>query len=87
MSRMKTALLFALVFALPAPLAASGTEKPKSHPGAMVCREVQETGSRLSSSRVCMTKEQWEESRRQAQADVAYGQSRLLSACPPNTRC
>jgi len=84
---MRIALLFALVFALPAPAAASGPEKPKSPTGAMVCRDLQVTGSRLATNRVCMTKEQWEESRRQTQADVAYGQNRLLNPCPPNTRC
>jgi hypothetical protein len=84
---MRTALLFALVFALPAPLTAAGPEKPKAHTGAMICRDLQETGSRLATNRVCMTKEQWEENRRQAQADVMYGQNRLINPCPPNTRC
>jgi hypothetical protein len=87
MSRMKTALLFALVFALPAPLAANGVEKPGPRTGTMVCRDVEQTGSRLSTRRVCMTKEQWEDSRRQTQAEVQQGQERLMSACPPNTRC
>jgi hypothetical protein len=87
MSRMKTALLSALILAFPAPVAAAGVEKPKTHTGAMVCRDLQETGSRLSTRRVCMTKEQWEDSRRQTQVDVAYGQSRLMSACPPHTNC
>jgi hypothetical protein len=84
---MKSALLFALAFALPSPAAATGVNKPGRPGGAMVCRDIQATGSRLTTFRVCMTRDQWEEQRRQTQADVAYGQSRLLNPCPPNTRC
>jgi hypothetical protein len=84
---MKTALLFALIFALPAPLTAAGPARPGTPASVMICRDIQSTGSRLATSRVCRTREQWEDARRQAQADVANGQNRLMSNCPPNTRC
>ena len=86
---MRSALLFALIIALPNPAAATGIKPARAdQPGsAMLCRDLETTGSRLATSRVCMTKDQWDEQRRQTQADVAYGQSRLLNPCPPNTRC
>jgi hypothetical protein len=84
---MRPTLLFALIFALPATTAAAAAERPIRPGSAMVCRDIETTGSRLATSRVCMTKDQWDEQRRQTQADVAYGQSRLINPCPPNTRC
>ena len=84
---MRSALLFALIFALPAPAAAFAPDKPNRPGSAMVCRDIQATGSRLATSRICKTKEQWEEERRQVQADIAYGQTRVVTPCPPNTRC
>lgn len=33
-------------------------------PNEMICRSVEDTGSRLSRSRVCMTRQQWVDSRR-----------------------
>ena len=41
----------------------------------MVCHVVEETGSRLGGSRVCMTREQWEESRTQARQEVERTQN------------
>jgi len=38
-------------------------------PNRIICEKVEETGSRISAKRVCMTAQQWEEKRR---ADRAY---------------
>lgn len=84
---MKPTLLFALVIALPAPLAASSPARPGAARSDMVCRDVSPTGSRLAPHRACMTREQWAEQRRQRQADIAQGQGMLMSDCPPNTAC
>ena len=84
---MRTALLCTLVLALPAPLTAAGPARPQTPRSAMICRVITATGSRLDSTRICKTKEQWEEARRQAQVDTALGQTRAMTGCPPNTRC
>jgi hypothetical protein len=53
-----------------------GTGKQdKKHEG-LVCRDLDETGSRLSSKRICMTKEQWEQSRRDARQAIDQAQTR-----------
>jgi len=43
----------------------SNTAKKAEDPDQQVCRQVRETGSRLKVHRVCMTKAQWDEQRRQ----------------------
>ena len=73
-----------LIVAAPAPTLAAA--KPKDSKG-MIRRDLDETGSRLRSNRVCMTKEQWEAARRDAQDLTDAGQRRLMTACPPKTVC
>ena len=46
-----------------APTAGQTTENGPD-PNQMVCRTVEDTGSRLGRSRVCMTRQQWVDSRR-----------------------
>ena len=85
---MKVHLLIGLLVIPPgAAVAVNAKDKPKQATGTMVCRDIDETGSRLRSNRVCMTKEQGEETRRQTQADVMQGQNRLIQPCPPKTNC
>lgn len=49
--------------AAPAP----ADHKPsKNKKEGLICRTVDEIGSRLSNTRICMTREQWEASRREA---------------------
>ncbi|HEX4737854.1 MAG TPA: hypothetical protein VH331_09855 [Allosphingosinicella sp.] len=73
---MKTAALLCLVLIPGIALAAgnAGGKQDKKHDG-LICRDVAETGSRLSSERVCMTKEQWEESRREARQTIERAQT------------
>ena len=52
------ALLMASVPALAAPPASAGAKA--KDPKRKICETVEETGSRLSSKRICMTAEQWE---------------------------
>ena len=63
--------------------AASNTDKGSK----MICREVDETGSRLGGKRVCMTRDQWEEQKRAARSDVERAQSQSGAACSGATRC
>lgn len=49
-------------------------------PNQMICRNIRETGSMLSRSRVCKTRAQWEEDRRQARQNIDRAQTnRTLS--------
>jgi hypothetical protein len=74
---MKKAALLGLLLIPGVALAAGNvSDKPdKKHDG-LICRDVAETGSRLSSQRVCMTKDQWEASRRDARQAVDQAQTR-----------
>ena len=83
----KIASFAALLIVAFAPAPALAAAKPKADSKGMICRDLDETGSRLRSNRVCMTKEQWETSRRDAQDMTDEGQRRLMTACPPKTVC
>jgi nicotinamide mononucleotide (NMN) deamidase PncC len=54
--------------------ATAGNKQDKKHDG-LVCRDIAETGSRLASKRVCMTKEQWDENRRDARQSIERAQT------------
>jgi len=51
--------------------------KPKD-PNRIICEKVQDTGSRVATSKVCMTAQQWEEKRRADRAYVEESQQRSL---------
>jgi hypothetical protein len=78
-------LLLAPAIALPS--AARASEKPdKAHDG-LICREVSETGSRLGSKRICLTREQWDADRREARANVERAQTMQTNPCGAATKC
>lgn len=81
---MKKAALLWLVLVPGVALAAgkSGDKQDKKHDG-LICREIATTGSRLESQRICMTKEQWEQARRDARESVSGAQARQ-AAIPNN---
>jgi hypothetical protein len=51
------------------------TAQPKKKGDGLICHIVEETGSRLGGSRVCMTREQWEENRTEARQSVERTQN------------
>jgi hypothetical protein len=67
-SMTKALLAIALLIATGAQAAEPNKQDTKQN--RLVCREIGETGSRLDTKRVCMTKEQWEQSRRDAREAV-----------------
>ncbi|MEA3004083.1 MAG: hypothetical protein QOH81_2871 [Sphingomonadales bacterium] len=71
---MKKALLLALVL-IPSVALAAGEKQDKKRDG-LICREMGETGSRLGTKRVCMSREQWEQNRRDAREATEQAQSR-----------
>ena len=43
---------------------------PANDPHKLICRRLEQTGSRLGSTKVCMTKVEWAEKTRQDQEDL-----------------
>jgi hypothetical protein len=78
---MRLALLLGLVLIPAAVLAANaGDRQDKKHDG-LICREVEETGSRLGGRRVCMSREAWEASHRAARETISEAQMRQTNPC------
>ena len=72
---MKKAVLLGLALIPCVALAANGDKQDKKRDG-MICRDLDETGSRLSTKRVCMSREDWEASRREARQNIEQAQTR-----------
>ena len=75
--------LFALAVAsgAAAPAAAAG-DSPRhapKNPNDMICRDVGVTGSRLDVKRICMTRQQWDEQRRDARDAVDRAQTQQVN--------
>lgn len=51
------------------------TTRKAADPNEVVCEKQQETGSRLGSERVCMTRSQWAEQRRLDRQDIERAQT------------
>ena len=73
---MKKAVFLGLALIPAVALAANAGDKQDKKRDGLICRESLETGSRLSSKRVCMTREQWEASRRDAREAIEQAQIR-----------
>jgi hypothetical protein len=58
------------VFAQAAPQSGQKASKNAHDPNEVVCEKQEETGSRLSSHKICMTRAQWAEQRRLNRMDV-----------------
>jgi hypothetical protein len=84
---MKMALFLGLALIPIAALAGNAGSKPdKKHDG-LICREVDETGSRLGGKRICMSRDAWEASRREARETVSQAQMQQINPCAPPTKC
>jgi hypothetical protein len=84
---MRIALLLGLVLIPAAGLAATaGDKQDKKHDG-LICREVGETGSRLGGKRICMSRDAWEASRREARDAISQAQMQQINPCAPPTKC
>jgi hypothetical protein len=73
---MKKALLLAFALIPSVALAGSVGDKQDKKRTGPICREVGETGSRLGTKRICMSREQWEAQRRDAREAVDAAQMR-----------
>jgi hypothetical protein len=81
--------LFAFLALVPSMLLAAGNppQKQDKKGDGLICRDVDETGSRLSSKRICMTRDQWEASRRAAREAVSQAQMQQINPCGAATKC
>jgi hypothetical protein len=71
---MKKAVFVGLALIPAIALATTGDKQDKKRDG-LICRESVETGSRLSTKRVCMSREEWEASRREARQVIERAQT------------
>lgn len=53
----------------------NGAGATGADPNHMICRSVAETGARLSRTRICMTRAQWDEQRRQTRQNIDRAQT------------
>lgn len=59
----------------PSSNSADGAGAAAQDPNQMICRTVRETGSMLGRSRVCQTRAQWEDQRRQTRQNIDRAQT------------
>lgn len=78
-------LLTPLVFAASAGLAQPATPTVPAHPSAdpydpnqVICRVVHDTGSRLNRTRICATRQQWDEQHRVDRQSVEHTQTNRI---------
>lgn len=67
-----------------APSDQAAAEKVDQDSTKKICRSMGETGSRLKVTKVCMTKAEWDEQRRQQRMAVEHGQT---AACVRGAGC
>ena len=60
--------------------------KPISDPDKVVCKRLNQTGSRLASTKVCMTRAQWADRQRQDQKEIEKMQANM-GRCPTGQAC
>jgi predicted Fe-S protein YdhL (DUF1289 family) len=73
---MKKLIICTLLLA-PAPAMAAGKTSIKS-PTDTICRTINETGSRLGSKRICLTRAEWAEQKRTQRQDLERAQRNPL---------
>jgi hypothetical protein len=86
---MRKTILAAIALATLAPIGAYAGEEQQQSPAQkpqapLICRTVEETGSRLKARKVCMTGEQWADQRRQDRMMIERSQ---MNACTPGANC
>lgn len=70
-----TLTLAILLGAVPALAQAAETKSDKTQdPNRKICEKIEVTGSRLGSSRVCQTQQQWQDQRRSQREDAERAQ-------------
>jgi len=77
---MSRLFLFTIAVAAGATAAAGqGSHRTPKNPNDLICREVEVSGSRLDQRRICMTRLQWDEQRRDAREAVERAQTQQMN--------
>ena len=78
---MRKILLFSALFASVAAQAQAPSRSAARtyDPNQTICRTITELGSRIARARVCMTRQQWEQYRRETQQAVEQTQMRRMA--------
>jgi hypothetical protein len=69
-----SALLASTAVAAQTPSSSGSQDREAADPDRRVCQAVNETGSRLGRGRVCLTRSQWEQQRRETRQGVERAQ-------------
>jgi hypothetical protein len=85
MRKFLLASVFTIVSLAPVPAFADASQSNKKDPNEIVCERQEETGSRLSSTRVCKTRAQWAEDRRVTRQEIEQVQTQR--GCHDSNRC
>ena len=75
----KMVLSAALLLTGTAAIAADGREPESGKKNGMICRAQGETGSRLGGKKVCMTREQWEDMKRETRQNIDRAQTQQVN--------
>ena len=77
---MKAIFLFAAAALVAPSVAVAGTSGDEDgQKDKMICKAQKETGSRLGGKKICMTRAQWDEHRRNTQADIERSQTQQVN--------
>jgi len=76
-----------LILLAAAPGAVTGRRPPDNGPNQIICRQEALTGSRVSNRRVCRTRAEWSEHRREYRTAVERAQDQSQTACGEPMPC
>ena len=76
---MRVSLAIAAILIMSGTAATAGEREKKPNRNGLICVDQKQTGSRLGKQRVCMTKAQWEQSRRFTQDEINERQIRHIN--------
>jgi hypothetical protein len=65
----------------------SSSQRPPPDPNERVCQDIIPTGSRLAQKRVCATRQEWEDKRRQDREATEKAQTQLCVVNPATGKC
>ena len=65
----------------------SSDQRPPPDPNERICQDIPELGSRLAKKRICATRQEWEDKRRQDRETTEKAQTQLCVVNPATGKC
>jgi hypothetical protein len=65
----------------------SSSQRPQADPNERVCQDIIPTGSRLAQKRICATRQEWEDKRREDREATEKAQTQLCVVNPATGKC